>query len=324
MRVAIITPALADANNGNWQTAARWRRFAADPLLAARLSRRRLRVDCSRDWDGAPADLMIALHARRSADSIARFKAAHDAPVVLVLTGTDLYRDIADDPAARRSLALADRLVCLQERGPLALEPALRAKTEVIFQSAPTCAPLPPRRRSFDLLLVGHLRPEKDPLTAVAALRSLPEPDLRLIQIGGPADPATAAAVADAAAADPRIRCLGALPHGRTRHWIRRARALLLPSRMEGGANVLIEAVTSDTPVLASRIDGSVGMLGVDYAGYFPLGDAAALARLVGRLRGEPGFGDRLRRQARTRAVLFRPQAERERVQALIASLLAA
>jgi putative glycosyltransferase (TIGR04348 family) len=320
-RLVIISPALAAAKNGNWQTAWRWSRFLAVGH----------RVEIRTDWrpdDGfagdpaVPPDAMIALHARRSAAAIARF-AAIGRPLALVLTGTDLYRDIRSDADAQRSLALADRLVCLQERGPDELDAALRTRTEVIFQSARTLSPGVARRRSFDLLLVGHLRPEKDPLTALRALARLRDPALRLVHVGDARDPACGDAFAAAAAADPRIERHGALAHAATRQLIRRGRVLLLPSLMEGGANVLIEAVTCGVPVLASRIPGSVGMLGEGYPGYFPVGDDAALAALVARCRTEPAFLDRLRSGCADRAPLFAPARERAAVRALVRALLA-
>jgi putative glycosyltransferase (TIGR04348 family) len=320
-KLTIISPALAAANNGNWQTARRWRAF-----LAAGHA-----VEVRTDWvprdgfGGDPSvlpDAMIALHARRSAGAIGRF-AATGRGLAVVLTGTDLYRDIRGDADARRSLELADRLVCLQERGPDELAPALRARAEVIYQSARTLAAAEPRRRSFDLLLVGHLRAEKDPMTAVRALARLPDPRLRLVHVGDAKDAALGAAFAAAAAADARIERRGALPHAATRQLIRRGRLLLLPSVMEGGANVLIEAVTCAVPVLASRIPGSVGMLGESYEGYFPVGDDAALAALVARCQAEPAFVDRLRSQCSARAPRFAPERERAAVRALAHNLLA-
>jgi putative glycosyltransferase (TIGR04348 family) len=315
-RIAIITPALSDANDGNWQTARRWAAFL----------RRRYDVAIARDWDGAPADAMIALHARRSAAAIERF-AASGSPVALVLTGTDLYRDIRTDASAQRSLALARRLVVLQRSGLEELAAPLRRKAEVIYQSARTLAPGRPRRRSFDLLLVGHLRAEKDPMTALRALQALP-PDargygrLRLVHVGDDKDPRVGAEFREAAAAEPRVELRGRLPHARTRQLIRRGRVLLLPSLMEGGANVLIEAVTASVPVLASRIGGSVGMLGPGYDGYFPVGDAAALAELIRRCQEEHGFLDHLARQCARRAPLFAPARERAAVQRLAHNLL--
>lgn len=319
-RVAIISPALAAANNGNWQTARRWSAF----LRAGH------RVEIRSDWapgDGFAGDprvrpdVVVALHARRSADSIARAAEA-GLPIVLVMTGTDLYRDIGHDRLAQRSLGLADRLVCLQARGPEALPAEVRPRTVVIEQSAPARRPLPPRRRTVDLLLVGHLRSEKDPLTAARALARLPDPALRLVQVGGVSEPGCGEAFAAAAAADPRIERRGALPHAAARRLIARGRVLLLPSVMEGGANVLIEAVTSGVPVLVSSIPGSLGLLGDDYPGVFPVGDDAALAELIERCRDRPAFLDDLRARCAAIAPRFAPERERDAVRTLVRSLL--
>ena len=314
--ILIVSPTLADANTGNWRTAQRW----------ARLLAREFRVRIASTWDGTPCDALIALHARRSAAAIAAF-AATGRPVALVLTGTDLYRDIRFDADAQRSLVLAQCLVVLQSQGLDELPPELRARTRVIEQSARPLPPLAPRRRSFDLLLVGHLRPEKDPLTAVRALARLDDPAsqcLRLIQVGDTLDPELAERMRDAAHADARIELRGALPHARTRALIRHGRVLLLPSRIEGGANVLIEAVTAGVPVLASRIGGSIGLLGDDYPGLFPVGDDAALAALIRRCRDEPAFLERLRAHCRRRAQRFTPEREGAAVLGLAHNLLPA
>jgi len=273
-----------------------------------------------------PADAMIALHARRSARAVAAFAAA-GGPEALLLTGTDLYRDIRGDRSAQRSLELAQRLVVLQPHGLGELPAAFRRRAMVIEQSASALPPLPPRQRSFDLLLVGHLRPEKDPMTAVRALARLDDSTsqrIRLIQIGGALDARLAGRVRRAAARDPRIDLRGPLPHAATRALIRRGRVLLLPSRIEGGANVLIEAVTAGVPVLASRIGGSVGLLGDDYPGLFPAGDDAALARLIRRCRDQPAFLERLRAHCVRRARRFTPEREAAAVLALAHNLLPA
>ncbi|MEZ5659276.1 MAG: selenoneine biosynthesis selenosugar synthase SenB [Burkholderiaceae bacterium] len=310
--VLIVTPALAAANNGNWRTAARWQRFLR-PMA---------HVSCALDYQGQACDLMIALHARRSADSIARF-AASGRPLILVLTGTDLYRDIDDDASAQRSLTLADRIVVLQACGPRRLPVALRERCLVIEQSAPALARLPARRRSFDMALVGHVRAEKDPMTAVRALSRLARhPGLRLRHVGRVDDPALGPAIRAAADHDPRIELLGQMTHGRTRRLIRGSRVLLLPSVMEGGANVLIEAVTSAVPVLASAIDGSIGLLGADYPGLFPVGDDAALAGLIERCLDEQGFLARLTDACQRRAPLFAPEREAHAVRDMVSGLL--
>jgi putative glycosyltransferase (TIGR04348 family) len=309
----IVSPALKRENNGNWQTASRWAHFL----------RERYSVAVERGWSAAhPApQLMIALHARRSAPALAAF-AATGRPSILVLTGTDLYRDIVIDADARASLERATRLVVLQDAALRQLPEHLRGKTRVIYQSAPPLAPWtrPVSRRHYDISMVGHLRAEKDPLTFIAASQLLTHPRLRFVQIGGALDPGLGAAAA--AAAGPHYRWLGSLPHGDTRQRIKRSHALAIPSRMEGGANVIIEALTCGVPVLASDIDGNRGMLGDDYLGYFPVGDAAALAALAHRSVRDPHWYEQLKAQCAARAPLFDPMAERAAVLALAAELL--
>ena len=256
--------------------------------------------------------MMIALHARRSAPSIARFAAVYpQRPLVLTLTGTDLYRDIRGDAQAQKSLALATRLIVLQPEGLRELSPAHAAKAMVIYQSARSLRPGRRSRRHFDLVLVGHMRPEKDPLTALRALLHLsPEMPVRLFHVGGALDAELAAEVAELGAGDSRYHWLGALPQAATRQLIKRCHLLLLPSLMEGGANVLIEAVTSGVPLLGSDISGNRGMLGADYPGWFPAGDAEGLAALISRALGDPAYYASLSRRCAERVSLFSPARE--------------
>lgn len=309
--VVIVTPALADANNGNWQTARRWQQMLAGVH----------RVRLVRQWPDAEAaadDVMIALHARRSAASIQAWSAQRGpGRLVVALTGTDLYRDIQTDAEAQRSLVLADRLVCLQELGPASLPAALRTKARVVVQSTRTRATLPKTTRHLRAVMVGHLRAEKDPLLLMAAVRALREvPNLFIDHVGAALDPALADA-ANATMADcPHYRWLGRQTHEATRRRIQRAHVLVHTSRMEGGAHVVMEAVCSGTPVLASRIDGNMGLLGPGYAGCFEPGDAAGLARLLCEARDTLGQADgllaRLAAQCDARRPLFAPAAERQ------------
>ncbi|MBP8149313.1 MAG: TIGR04348 family glycosyltransferase [Limnohabitans sp.] len=308
LRVVIVSPALADANNGNWQAARRWQR-----LLSAHSAR------IVRQWPDAQADddhVMLALHARRSADSVQAWHARHgQRGLGVVLTGTDLYRDIGHDPTAQRSLALARSLVVLQGLGVQSLPPAHQAKARVIIQSTGTRQTLPKTARHLRVLMVGHLREEKDPLTLMAAAHLLP-PDAGVFidHIGAPLDAALGQAAQATQAQCPHYRWLGALPHAQTLQRIQRAHLLVHTSRMEGGAHVLMEAICSGTPVLASRIDGNVGLLGEDYTGLFAPGDAQALADFLLACRTPPnghGLVAHLQHQCALRAPLFEPQAER-------------
>lgn len=314
--ILIISPALVAANNGNWHTAWRW----------ARMLRPLYRTTIAKEWDGSPADAMLALHARRSAAVVQAWAQAKGPDqLALVLTGTDLYRDIQTDPSAQRSLQLAGRLVVLQERGVDALPESLQHKTTVIFQSAPHQATLSKTRRHLRAVMVGHLRDEKDPLTYLrAASRLSTRPDILLDHIGDALDPALGEAAQRTAASQPAYRWLGGLPRTQTRRHIQRAHVLVHPSVMEGGAHVILEAVQSGTPVLASDIDGNVGMLGPDYAGYFPLGDDQALAELLQRCRDDADFLALLQRQCEARAPLFEPEREQALLRQLVANLLPA
>jgi putative glycosyltransferase (TIGR04348 family) len=313
--ILIVSPATARENNGNWQTASRWSRF-----LAARA-----RVTIAAGWtpEQAAPDLLIALHARRSAAALAAFAAAHPArPSLLALTGTDLYRDIHHDAAARASLGHAAALVVLQPRGLDELAPPERAKAHVIYQSAPLLRPARTHAGAGDVAMIGHLRAEKDPLTFMRAASLVTAPGVRLLHVGGVLDPALGEAARRTQADTPRYRWLGTLPHMPARRQLARCRAMAICSRMEGGANVIIEAVTSGVPVLASDISGNRGMLGEDYAGYFAPGDAAALARLIDRVAVDPAYRARLLRQCAARRRLFAPGRERAQLLDLVDNLL--
>ena len=310
MRIALITPYLPAARNGNAHTAVRWIRF---------LKRAGHRVAMAVAWDERPADLMIALHARRSHAAIARFKTLQpDRPVILVLTGTDIYRDIHCDADAQDSLVRAHCIVTLQEQGPLELPENLKHKVHAIYQSSPRLKSAKRPVRTFDICVVAHLRDEKDPFRTALAARLLPATSrIRIHHIGGPLQAGMVEQAKALAAETPRWRWLGALAHGETRRRIARSHLLVLSSRMEGGANVICEAVMAGTPVLASRIPGNVGMLGTDYAGYFPLGDTAALAELMSRAETDSVFYQQLVDQCAARAPLFEPVREAAAVQDL-------
>ena len=266
---------------------------------------------------------MVALHARRSAASIQAWAEAFpDKPLIVVLTGTDLYRDIQNDAEAQQALALATHLVVLQDAGLAALPEAFRGKTRVIYQSAPALKPADKSSRRFGVLMVGHLRDEKDPLTFLRAAAHDFASGIHFAQIGMALAPNFADAARATEQHTPRYRWLGGLSRAATRQRIKRAHVLVNCSLMEGGAQVILEAVQSGTPVLASRISGNIGMLGDTYAGYFSPGNDAQLAALVRRCAAEPDFLALLQSQCNARAGLFSPQEEKRLVLKLLASAL--
>ena len=311
LRVAIVTPAPPTSRKGNGVTSRRWARLLRELGHRVSIAERYGGRD-----GGAPCDVLVALHARRSHDSIARFRRERpDAPLVVVLTGTDLYGDIRSDPLARQSLEWATRLITLQPAGADELPARLRDKVRVVYQSC--VAPLghhAPRRGVFDVCVMGHLRAVKDPFrTALAARLLPPESTVRVLHLGGIIDPEMEERAREEMAANPHYRWLGDLPRWRALRVLARSRLLALTSVMEGGANVVTEAIACGTPVLSSRIPGSIGLLGEDYPGYFPTGDTEALAALLRRAETDADLYASLAERCRALAALADPLEERRR-----------
>ncbi|MDB5861347.1 MAG: putative glycosyltransferase [Ramlibacter sp.] len=322
--IAIVSPALADANNGNWRTARRWQQFLEDDFG----------VRILQHWPDTDANddcVLIALHARRSAPAIQAWAQAHPGRgLAVVLTGTDLYQDVAVDAAAQRSLELAQRLVVLQECGVQDLPPAHRDKARVIYQSTRSQAAASKPADRLEAVMVGHLRQVKAPQTLFAAARLLQAGEgIRITHIGNAdAEPALGDAARATANDCPHYTWAGALPHEQTLERIRSAHVLVHTSALEGGAHVILEAACQGTPVLASRVPGNVGMLGADYAGYFDAGDAAGLAALLRACRAGQSAQDpaarllaRLVAQCTLRAPLFAPERERSGLLRLVNEL---
>lgn len=320
MRVLVVAPTADARAPGNRVTAERW---------AAML--RELGHDVAIDDelpppDGADAlpDLLVALHARKSLPSVRRFdgrrRAAGRTPgarLVVALTGTDLYRDLADDGAdAWEAVERADRLVVLQERAPDVLPPAAASKTRVIYQSVPELWDAPPAARSHRVTLrvcmLAHLRPVKDPLLAARAAELLPaDGRVRIDHYGSAYREELERRAREATARASGYRWHGELPRAEALRRLAGSDLLLLTSRLEGAGNAASEAITARVPILCTRVAGLVGMVGSAYPGLFPPGDAAALADLLGRAAAEPPYLDRLRTAVEARRPLLDPARER-------------
>lgn len=314
MKISMVMPAGAAPRSGNRHTAGRWAGF---------LRSLGHRVAVAQQWDGATADAMIALHARKSSWSVEEFHHSHPhRPLIVVLTGTDLYRDIRTHPAARQSLELASRLVVLQPAGLRELPKRLRAKTRVIFQSSDTRVRHRPPRNRFRVAVVGHLREEKDPFRAVIALGHVPQhTGIELVQLGDALTPEMAGIARRWMQREPRYRWLGSKPHADALRRLAASHLLVVSSVMEGGANVICEASRIGVPILASRVSGNIGMLGAGYPGYFPLFDDLRLARLIDRAATDADFYRRLKRAVLARSALFAPAAERRALALLLQGL---
>jgi putative glycosyltransferase (TIGR04348 family) len=315
MRIRLITPAPAGSRKGNRVTALRWARI---------LRELGHRVTIEQEYTGGPCDLMLALHARRSASAIARFSREHPGrPLWVALTGTDLYHDIHTSEQAQQSLELATRLILLQPMGIRELPEPLRPKADVIYQSA--TAPrrrAAPARDTFDVCVLGHLRAVKDPFRTAMAARLLPTASrVRVLHVGGALSDEMADEARAEAESNPRYCWLGELPRWQALRVLARSRLLVLTSQMEGGANAISEALATSVPILASQISGSIGLLGADYPGYCPVGDTRQLACLLQRAEKDPEYIETLRTCCARLAPLVDPVRERRSWDALLQKL---
>ena len=304
VNIQLVTPAPLKINNGNKITALRWAKI---------LKKLGHRVRIRQTYDGKPCDVLIALHALRSAESIRKFHETHPTkPLIVVLTGTDVYRDIHESNEAQQSLELATRLVALQYLALHELPKRFHDKTKVIYQSAEPLLGIAKRHKDrFEVCVIGHLRDEKDPLRTALAVRDLPlRSRIVVTHIGLALDKAIEKEVKAEVKRNPRYRWLGQLSHPKTRALLAGSNLVTITSKMEGSSNVLSEALASGVPVLASKISGLMGTLGKRFIGYYPVGDTRKLQRLLVKAESDPRFYRALNRQCRHFARLVRPERE--------------
>lgn len=322
MKILIVSPVPPDSPKGNRVTSDRWREL---------LEELGHRVEVAGRYEDQECDLALVLHARKSAGSVERLRADRPAlPVVVALTGTDIYGRgelFGDDgwAATLRSVELAHRLVALQ---PLAAEEVpeeQRDKLRVIYQSAEIPGPVPePAEDAFEVCVIGHLRPLKDPFLTARASRLLPEGSrVRVLHLGAALTPEMEEEARREEAENPRYRWLGEVPREEALRRLAASRLMVVSSRHEGGANVVTEALAGGVPVLATRIPGNLGLLGPEYPGYFPVSDQRALASLIQRAEEDEGFYQRLLEHCRGLAPLVEPERERRVWARLIGELAA-
>jgi putative glycosyltransferase (TIGR04348 family) len=307
MKISLITPANKKSRAGNRTTAVRWARMLRDLGHQVRIAE---------DYQEEPSDLLLALHAWRSADSIQRFRERHPGrPLVVALTGTDIYRFQQSDPdVTLASMEAAGALICLHDLVHEAIPKRFGTKLQVIYQSAePLPKPRKPSKRHFDICVIGHLREEKDSLRTAYAVRELPPTSrVRVIHLGKAHTDSWAEDARTEMATNPRYDWRGEVPGWAVRREFGKTRLMVLSSIMEGGANVISEAIVAGVPVIASDIPGSVGLLGRDYPGYYSTGDTSALARQIHRAETDAKFLGQLTRHCDERAPLFRPEREQQ------------
>ena len=316
MKIVLVTPPTQIQRSGNRTTANRWAR------LLKRLGHS-VRVDTTyRDGWG---DLMIAIHAWRSACAARSFKMSNPhAPLVVLLSGTDIYRFQHSNPETTvGTMELADRLVGVHECVERDIPQNLTNRLRIIYQScAPLSAPRQPLKRYFQVCVVAHSRTEKDPLRiALAARRRPASSKLRVVLLGGAHDHEWADKVGTEARDNPRFLWKGEVSRAKVRRCFSNSHAMVISSTMEGGANVVSEAIVAGLPVIASDIAGNRGLLGDLHCGYFPVNDDRELARLLYQAESEPNFLTKLVTNASKNGHRFSPEFELESWRTLLDEL---
>lgn len=305
MKILLITPELQAAFSGNRVTAVRWERILKS-------LNHQVRVD--HGYSDDRCDLLVALHGFKSFKSILRFREEHpQRPLVLALTGTDLYRDLKAKPEVECSMRMANRLVVLQKQARMEVPDEFKGKTRVIYQSAePVKDPESPPLDRFRVCVVGNLRPEKDPFRTARAARLLPESSqIEIVHIGEALSGEMKRQAEKESRVNPRYRWIGSLPHDETRALLAASHLVSITSRIEGSSNALSEALVSSVPVLASRIGGLIGTLGEEYPGFFPVGETRSLAELLDRVESNAAFYSELKRACTRLRPLVSPAQER-------------
>lgn len=315
MKIHIITPALASARAGNRATAQRW------SLIFQSLGHQ---VKISTTYDGSYSDAMVVLHAWRNANAVRTFTDKYPArPCILALTGTDIYRFIHSDPAiTMMSITRASHLIGLNNQVANTLPVEQRKKLTIIYQSCQYYACRPQARIDFDVCVVGHLRHEKDPMRPALAARKLPCHSRICIHHYGKAfDQEWARLARLESSRNRRYYWHGEIPLSQMMQCYSRAKVLALPSRMEGGANVICEAINAGLPIIASRASGNIGLLGEKYPGLHNIEDTDELRMMLLKAEKDSRFYDHLLQASQQRRPLFSRPTETRQWQKLLANL---
>ena len=281
-------------------------------------------VGVTESWSGGDTGLLIALHAYRSHQSIVEFKKKYPSrPIVLILTGTDLYRDMDNHSEVIQSMEMADQLIALQSSALDSIPTSLRYKAQVIYQSVEIDINNSVAKEDFLVSIIGHLREEKDPFCIARSLPLLPADSKITVRHLGQA---MSSEMKDLArnfnATIDRYQWIGEVSHADALRMISQSRLMVISSRMEGGAHVVSEAIALGIPVIASDIPGNRGLLGEDYPAYYPVGDEGALATLLYRAENTPAFYALLQKHIDLRRELIRPAREKQSIQELVSALV--
>lgn len=326
MKIVIAVPVRPGSTSGNSVTGERWQHQLAALGHAASV------VSVGEDQPGGDgsvphdADVLIALHARRCAGAVrAAVEERPERPVIVALTGTDLYQDLPDDRDAMRSLHLAAHLIVLQEHGlehVASLDPSFASKASVVHQSVENVAARSTDPAHLTVVVLAHLRDVKDPLLSALAARLLPASSrVRIEHAGAPHSDAWRVAAESEMQLNDRYRWHGPIDRDGARRLLATADVLACTSKLEGGANVVSEAIAHGVAVVGTDIGGNRGLLGDDHPGLVDVGDHQALTRVFHRLDTDRSVLEELTQRSVERRWMTDPLHERRQLGAVLDQL---
>jgi len=224
-------------------------------------------------------------------------------PVVITLRGSivRLATYPSHRPQLRWALERADRIMAVSQSladvaGGLGIP---QARIRVVPNGVDTVAfrpgDQPAARRACGLplerrviLTVGGIYADKGQHLVLEALPALlrRHPDLLYVMVGDFRRDAyrdRLEAIIERGALGDRVRLAGLRPHQELPAWYQAADIFCLPTRSEGWANVLLEALACGVPVVATRVGGNPEIIRDERCGLLvPFGDATALGEALG------------------------------------------
>ncbi len=167
--------------------------------------------------------------------------------------------------------------------------------------SLATKVPPPHESGPFQILFVGSVCQRKGVGYLLQAFRNLNLPRGRLTLVGPVLDPHL---LAEATGLNGRIRHVPPVPHHEIPRWYAQAHVFVLPSLLEGSADVTYEAMAAGLPVVTTRNAGSFVRHGLDGL-IVPIRNPEALQEAIKFLYENEDARRRMGENARERARLF-------------------
>ncbi len=231
----------------------------------------------------------FVLHAEKGSHVIKEL-AAKNVPVVLVLTGTDLYRDIISTKNSKkercfRSIQLASAIVVLHENAVSDLLKVVSFPRERIFVVLQSVVDFKKRtflfkkKNHYKILLLSNIRKEKGIIVAISGFLEFQKNiDARtkftLDHIGGVLDQGYFKKITNLLEGVKSVSFLGSIEKDKLQTMLASYDLLLHSSFIEGGSLVIQEAQNAGLPIIASDISCHAALLGSAYVGLHSVGSA--------------------------------------------------